>query len=301
MPKLLRQALAEGRYSFDDLRALPRTREYEITKSTDTRILIYNILLKGINGQEGNNRLYTGKTVDAGSRFQSHSDGLSWDSDMAGQMYVYGRLAREYKMIVWTDLSKVPSTRRNKTLRAAEFTSVALNFSWCPAVLEGGDSWLFDRLAARIMSRRAENVFAVTGWEPPKGCQGANWQTPLMDADYKYTAWTCVKVPLENGHSISVYRRGGCSRPREAKQHTNQRYSTCLRVELIDVDKSSSATLTCQKQGRGFFQLWRSTTERTKDIQYHSHEPQNQVQPLTGRILTELVKYFSRGPQKPMY
>lgn len=90
MPKRLREILENGRYSFNDLWNLPRTREYEIEKTSESRVLIYNILLKGIAGNEGDNRLYTGKTVKSGNRFADHSSGLKEDSDLAGQMSLAG-------------------------------------------------------------------------------------------------------------------------------------------------------------------------------------------------------------------
>ena len=229
MPKGLRKILDDGRYSFDDLWNLPHTREHEVVgKKKEGRVMIYNILLKEIGGEKGNNRIYAGKTIDAGARWYGHSEGLMIDSDTAGQMYVYGRLAKEWRMIVWSDLSKVPLERVHNTLRVAEFTAVALNFSWCDAVMEAGDSWLFDRLAAQIMSKVAEKAFAVTGWEPPKGCRGANWQTPLMDTELCHTSWTCQVVPLDNGHSVRVYRRAGLLSPAQGQKRTSKTKLLCL-------------------------------------------------------------------------
>ncbi|PVH89563.1 hypothetical protein DL98DRAFT_1001 [Cadophora sp. DSE1049] len=237
MPSLVRRKMDAGKFTLDDLWAIPSGTSW-VESADDQRVIIYVILFKGLDGKVGTlgHGFYTGKTTHASKRRDEHWRNLS-DPNAKGQMYAAIRpkgngAGRQYRMLVLCDFTAESNlTRQQKILKYAEHTCVCLFSSWTSILTYNEvddlallDKYYFDRAMARAFTAIMEKVSLQALWQIPAG-KSLNWTTPLTEAHLRRSAWTCtVFTPDTDTGPIGSYRSG----PRTT--HLNPAGSTVVRL-----------------------------------------------------------------------
>ncbi|KAH8791935.1 hypothetical protein BGZ57DRAFT_991407 [Hyaloscypha finlandica] len=205
--------IKNGNANFNDLAKIPSV----TPQKDDKTIAIYIMKYKQLeNLGHGDNGLYAGKTIAVGDRYDNHMRKLR-NSAYPGSHYKIARSAKEKKMLLFAtfppDLDNLHQilqiTEQIVQLLLGTMNQILLDRSE-DANAESASKWLADKVAARTLTSLASAVFEKTGWKPPPGIQGCNWNSAMREAVSNWASfWLCQDMIGHGGNKMRVFTTGG--------------------------------------------------------------------------------------------